>query len=341
MAFSVTVDGSEICMRCPSLFEDRFSLSPRHDTTDVVSYRVLKVEVNKEKNRLFLQFFFGEGENASQVAEIAHGVYGANTVIANYVQFWFHRFRSGIFDVKDAPRTGRTVVENVDKITGIIEVDRPLSSRIDHKTVLSHLRKVGFKKKLHVWVPHQLTQKNMMDRISICEVFAKRNEIKPFLKRIVTGDGKWVTYYNIVQNRSWSKCGEAAQTISPGPFEASYWPELVNRRGVVFHEDNAKPHTSVVTRQNFWELGWEVLMRPPYSPDLAPSDYHLFLALQNFLSDKKLGSREDCENRLLDVFANKRQDFYEKDIMKLPLKWQQIMQLNGAYVTQIGQLEVC
>ncbi|GFX75032.1 hypothetical protein TNCV_1846041 [Trichonephila clavipes] len=34
------------------------------------------------------------------------------------------------------------------------------------------------------------------------------------------------------------------------------------------------------------------------SPDMAPSDYHLFLALQNFLSDKILGSREDCENRL-------------------------------------------
>ncbi|GFU14693.1 hypothetical protein TNCV_746711 [Trichonephila clavipes] len=63
----------------------------------------------------------------------------------------------GIFDVKDAPRTGRPVVENVDKITEIIEVDRLVSSRsiaqglkIDLKTVLSHLRKVDFKKKFHV-----------------------------------------------------------------------------------------------------------------------------------------------------------------------------------------------
>ncbi|GFY34108.1 putative DD34D transposase [Trichonephila clavipes] len=64
--------------------------------------------------------------------------------------------------------------------------------------------------------------------------------------------------------------------------------ELANRTGVVLHQDNARPHTSVVTRQ---ELRWEVLMHPPYSPDLAPSDYHPFLALRNFLSDKKLGSR--------------------------------------------------
>ncbi|GFW28973.1 histone-lysine N-methyltransferase SETMAR [Trichonephila clavipes] len=69
-----------------------------------------------------------QGENASQVAEIVNGVYGVDTVTANYVQFWFRRFRSGIFDVKDAPRTGRLVVENVDKITEIIEVDRHASS---------------------------------------------------------------------------------------------------------------------------------------------------------------------------------------------------------------------
>ncbi|GFV28767.1 hypothetical protein TNCV_3987171 [Trichonephila clavipes] len=44
-----------------------------------------------------------QGENESQVAEIVNGVYGADTVTANYVQFWFRRFRSGIFDVKVAP----------------------------------------------------------------------------------------------------------------------------------------------------------------------------------------------------------------------------------------------
>ncbi|GFV43007.1 hypothetical protein TNCV_3680321 [Trichonephila clavipes] len=55
--------------------------------------------------------------NASHVVEIVNGFYGADTVTASYVQFWSLRFRSGIFDVKDAPRTSRPVVENVDKIT--------------------------------------------------------------------------------------------------------------------------------------------------------------------------------------------------------------------------------
>ncbi|GFT42255.1 uncharacterized protein TNCV_1785921 [Trichonephila clavipes] len=55
--------------------------------------------------------------------------------------------RRCIFDVENAPRTGKPVVKNVDKITDIIEVDRHVSScsisqelKIDYKTVLSYLR---------------------------------------------------------------------------------------------------------------------------------------------------------------------------------------------------------
>ncbi|GFX44066.1 mariner Mos1 transposase [Trichonephila clavipes] len=57
-------------------------------------------------------------------------------------------------------------------------------------------------------------------------------------------------------------------------------PELANGRGVVFHQDNTRPHTSLVTRQEIWKFVWEVLMHLPYSLDLAPSKYYLFLALK-------------------------------------------------------------
>ncbi|GFV02475.1 histone-lysine N-methyltransferase SETMAR [Trichonephila clavipes] len=162
----------------------------------------------------------------SQTAEFVNGVYGADTVTAIYVQFWFRRYRSGIFYVKDAPRAGKHVVEDVIKITEIIEVGWHDSSRsiaqelkIDRETVLSHLRKVGFRKKLDVWVPHQLTSKSIMDRISICEALAKWNEINPFLKRVVTGNEKWVTYDNIWRKRWWLTCrgsSNSSQTRASG-----------------------------------------------------------------------------------------------------------------------------
>jgi histone-lysine N-methyltransferase SETMAR len=47
-------------------------------------------------------------------------------------------------------------------------------------------------------------------------------------------------------------------------------------RGVLLHLDNARPHTARVTQERIQELQWELLEHPPYSPDLAPSDFHLF-----------------------------------------------------------------
>ena len=56
-----------------------------------------------------------------------------------------------------------------------------------------------------------------MDRINICDTLLKRNEIEPFLKRMITGDEKWITYDNPTRKRSWIKKGEKAQAIAkPG-----------------------------------------------------------------------------------------------------------------------------
>jgi histone-lysine N-methyltransferase SETMAR len=65
-------------------------------------------------------------------------------------------------------------------------------------------------------------------------------------------------------------------------------PALLNRGKLIYQQDNARPHTAKLTRQKFLDLKWEILPHPPYSPDLAPSDYHLFRSLDSFLKGKKL-----------------------------------------------------
>ncbi|GFV99857.1 histone-lysine N-methyltransferase SETMAR [Trichonephila clavipes] len=87
------------------------------------------MEINKEKIWYISHFFFEKRESASQATEFVKDVYGADTVTINCVQFWFYRFLSGNFDVKDAPRTGRAVIKNVNKIIERIEVDRHVSIR--------------------------------------------------------------------------------------------------------------------------------------------------------------------------------------------------------------------
>ncbi|GBP95367.1 Mariner Mos1 transposase [Eumeta japonica] len=52
--------------------------------------------------------------------------------------------------------------------------------------------------------------------------------------------------------------------------------ESKDRKGVIFHHDNARPHTLLDTQQILREFGWEVLTQALHSSDLAPSEFHLF-----------------------------------------------------------------
>jgi hypothetical protein len=56
-----------------------------------------------------------------------------------------------------------------------------------------------------------------------------------------------------------------------------------NPTEMLLQHDNARPHTSLRTREHITKMGWTVLSHPPYSPDLAPSDFHLFLSLKDAL----------------------------------------------------------
>ena len=53
-------------------------------------------------------------------------------------------------------------------------------------------------------------------------------------------------------------------------------PELVTRKGVIFHQDIARPHTSLVTRKKLLELGWEVMPHSPYSLNLQKKNIKIF-----------------------------------------------------------------
>ena len=111
-------------------------------------------------------------------------------------------------------------------------------------------------------------------------------------------------------------------------------PELVNRKRIIFHQDNARLYVSLMTRQKLLQLGWEVLIHPPYSPDIEPLDFHLFRSLQNSLSGKNFNPLEDCKRYLEQFFAQKDKKFWEDGIMKLPEKWHKVVEQKCEYTVQ-------
>ena len=74
------------------------------------------------------------------------------------------------------------------------------------------------------------------------------------------------------------------------------------------------------------------MLLPPYSPDLAPSDYCLFRSLKNSLNGKTFNDAEAVKSHFVHFFADKDQMFYEHGIMKLLEKWQKVIEQNEKYI---------
>ncbi|XP_043258025.1 histone-lysine N-methyltransferase SETMAR-like [Colletes gigas] len=232
-----------------------------------------------------------------------------------------------ICNVYDEPRPGRPSDFDDNLLKVILGQNPRQSTRIiaerlntSQATVNRHLEKLGKVSKLGVWVPHNLNERNKEDRMSIATSLLLRVKIEPFLNRIVTGDEKWVSYDNIVRKRQWL---DKNQPPLPGPKANIHGkkillyvqqlqrvqkklhekrPALVNRKSVILLHDSARPHTTRVTQKNILELGWSVLPHPPYSPDLAQTDYQLFCSLQNFLNGKTFNSEEQVRQTVENFF---------------------------------------
>ncbi|CAK9833044.1 Histone-lysine N-methyltransferase SETMAR [Anthophora retusa] len=337
---------------------------------------------NKVHYRHLMLYFFRKGKNATQAANKICAVYGEGAVAERTVRKWFARFKAGDFDLEDQERPGRPSTRDEDLVKTVIEnnprsTTRQLAEMVNKSksTIHDHIVKLGYISRFDVWLPHNLTEKNLLDRISICDSLYKRNEETPFLKQLVTGDEKWIIYKNVERKRSWGKRDETPLTspkagLHPNKVMLCVWwdwkgilyyellpnnetinsekycsqldelktaieqkrPELANRKGVMFHQDNARPHVSLTTRQKLLELGWDVLPHPPYSPDLAPSDYHLFRSLQNSLNGKNFNSLVEIKNHLENFFAEKPERFWKDGIFKLHERWRKVVEQNGAYI---------
>jgi len=59
------------------------------------------------------------------------------------------------------------------------------------------------------------------------------------------------------------------------------------------HHDNTQSHTSFVVQQFLTEKSTPVITQPPYSPDLAPSDFWLFPTLKMGLKGARFATMED------------------------------------------------
>ncbi|GFS58257.1 histone-lysine N-methyltransferase SETMAR [Trichonephila clavipes] len=99
------------------------------------------------------------------------------------------------------------------------------------------------------------------------------------------------------------------------------------KKVVLFQQDNARPHVSAMTSSTLYPLEWDLMQHPPYSPDMALSDYYLQLHLNSriFHSSGEVINEVD---RFLDSCTSQ---FFTKGIEKLPKHSQTIIDMNEDY----------
>lgn len=85
--------------------------------------------------------------------------------------------------------------------------------------------------------------------------------------------------------------------------------------------------------QDFLErLKWDVFGHPPYSPDLAPSDYYLFPQLNGYLGGKRFTDEDSFKLEGETWLNEKEAKWYKEGLQKLLPRYQKCMDLDGDYV---------
>jgi [histone H3]-lysine36 N-dimethyltransferase SETMAR len=239
-----------------------------------------------------------------------------------------------------------------------------------HAAIEYQLHKLGKKWKYGVWIPHELAPHQLKNRVDSCMELLTSHRNYNWLSNLVTGDEKWVMYVNHTHThkRQWLGAGETGvptpkPDLHPKMVMLSVW---WNMNGVVhweliptnttvtadvycrqldtvasklkgkqdkiyFLHDNARPHIAHSTHRKLLELGWTVLPHPPYSPDLAPTDYHLFRSLAHHLSEKRFDNEDDLKIDLENFFNHQSKAFYQQGILSLPQRWQEVVDSDGSY----------
>lgn len=241
-----------------------------------------------------------------------------------------------------------------------------------HTTIENRLHALGYRRVLARWTPHQLSSADRAVRVSVCQSLLLRPQRKDFLANLVTGDESWILYKNNTRTAYWLPRGEEPpaqpkpETHERKVLLCCWW----DARGMIYYElltggetvtadvyvgqlrklaaamrekrrrmvevhllhDNARPHVASATRQQLEELAWTTVPHPPYSPDLAPSDYHLFRALKNFLRGQHFSDFDNLKVALANFFERQPAEFWERGIHSLPSRWTHVIDTFGEYI---------
>ncbi|GFX59316.1 histone-lysine N-methyltransferase SETMAR [Trichonephila clavipes] len=276
--------------------------------------------------RSVIRFLTTKNVSAAEIHRQISDVYGPNAMSSRKVRKWVRALKDGRENVHDEPRSSRPSVITNDLVNAVdekIREDRrftistlalefPIVGRTTLHKVVSE--KLKFRKLCVCWVPRLLTEEHKLEIMACALDFLDRylKEGDQFLQMIVTGDEMWVSH--IIQSLNvsqWNGVTQIQQSESRPSGQSQHARRAIqNKRhglltsGVLLLHDNARPHSAINTQNLIRSFGWELIDHPPYSPDLAPSDFHLFRHLKEFLGGKRFYTADEVKEEVQDWLSS-------------------------------------
>ncbi|GBN55609.1 hypothetical protein AVEN_218871-1 [Araneus ventricosus] len=91
-------------------------------------------------------------------------------------------------------------------------------------------------------------------------------------------------------------------------------------------------HTASVTHGMKQRFRWNALEHPTCSPDLVPSDFHLFGPLKKYLTGRHFGINADVQDAVVKCLRVLNPDFLRAGFDRLVSRWHKYFNNHGDYV---------
>jgi histone-lysine N-methyltransferase SETMAR len=96
---------------------------------------------------------------------------------------------------------------------------------------------------------------------------------------------------------------------------------------VLLLHDNARPHT----REAIATMGWTVLSHPPYSPELAHPEFHLFGPLKDALRGRRFAEDDELKRSVREELRRFSKEFFATGIQHLKQRCNSVLIMKKTF----------
>ncbi|KAG5318939.1 MOS1T transposase, partial [Pseudoatta argentina] len=221
-----------------------------------------------------------EKKSAAEAHRILVQTYDDNALSDTTCRDWFRRFKNNDFELEDKERSGAPK-KFQDK-----ELEQFLDE--DPSQTLSELGKVL-----------QVDESPVSKRLKGLGMIREQ--------------GHWVPYELITEDRYRLQLMRLSRALKE---KRPLYAQTHDK--VILLHDNVRPHVAKPVKTYLETLKWEALPHPPYSPDIVPSDFHLFRSMAHGLADRRFHSYEEAQKWIDSWIASKVMSFFRRGIHVLP-----------------------